>query len=256
MASNINMSDVMSVMDENECPLKMKLSREGRDTPSQYYSLRYKYCAAKFNEIYGKKPAVVFNNLPNSIPEFWDKCNRVIQKVIRETGAQFAGTGIVVGSADLGSFTIDAVGKTKDRGTVIFKIIFGGSWRGKYAIQLVKELDYAFDAGIFEVEKDEIGLVAVIAGDDESDDINKAIRVVQKEAEYAKNGNVKRPSWAMMRDEFNAALQKTKDMITNINTKDYDHVETKPLPTNCGFCPFHNTVIVPSKTCTGFYHDA
>jgi hypothetical protein len=257
---------VLDVAEESACPLRMMLSKTRGIDPSlknQYYLLRSIYCRAKFAEKYGKKPlpAELSTGVPQSIADYWTKCDGVLQQIIAKTGLQFYAINIPVKPADFDDpILVDATGRMSDNEFVVIKLVWGSQLRKHYKIQLVKQLDYlhAADAAkhLGGRPLSEIAIAALVVGKDDDDkgqaDVSKLVRFMSRSDILDKKGEIKDPGWDTLRAEFTGALEKTRSIIVQSTGNPLHLVPTVPGPMTCGSCPFHNTTIAPGKMCTGY----
>ena len=250
MVNEVTFQDILEFGEENGCALRTRLAKEGLKTFDQFYTLRHKYCMVKFEEKYaGKKSPAM--NVPASIVEFWKKCDAALQKEIARSGIKFEKVAVQVNSP-YGRVTVDAIGSMNDHRRCIFKIAFSGSWRWKYATELVKQRDFLIASNFPDASDHE--LVAMVAGAEKDGD-ESISRFIKRYGELKKNGEWKEPSWEKLRSEFDATIETTRAFLDELGTKEIDVIPTNPIPGNCGFCQFHNVLVkVGNKTiaCSGF----
>jgi hypothetical protein len=250
MINEVTFQDILEFADENGCALRTRLAKEGLKTFDQFYTLRHKYCMVKFLEKYAgnKAPAM---NVSASIVEFWKKCDAALQKEIAKTGVKFEKVAVQINSP-YGQVTVDAIGSMNDHRRCIFKIAFSGSWRWRYAIEMVKQRDFLIASKFPDASDHE--LVAIVAGAEKDGD-ETISRFIKRYGELKKNGEWKEPTWDKLRSDFDTAVAGTQQFIENLGKEQVVDIPTNPIPGNCGTCQFHNVIInIGNKkiACSGF----
>ena len=248
--------DVLNVIEGNQCHLKMVLNRGAGGVNAQYYPLRAKYCKSRFKSKYVGSNEGDFGTVPRSFDDFWETCDRNIQKLVDEKGLVFKSFDIAVNDPMHGlSTVVDATGSIDGIDKAIFLLCFSGSWKKRYAIKLVAQYNMMVRAGII-LHPTGYHLVALVLGKDAP--VGKLYRDIQENDTLKKNGTIKTEGWTLLDGLFENGIVETGRVLKNVVGLDHGDIETNPVPINCATCRWHNTIIDDAggvkKTCTGYYH--
>lgn len=250
MNAPCTVDDVLVIIEGNACLLKMMLGKMHVPSMDQYYTLRSRYCKSKFLETRAGIPGDPFPGIPASIIEFWNTCDASLKALETDAALQFDAFNVAVTDPLHGfAFSIDATGSIAGIDHCIFLVSFSGSWRKKYAIKLVAQLDALKRSGN-PTPVDSI--VVLMLG--KHDPVEKLYRVINRDDQMDKKGMVKNEGWDSLGKMFENGVKETISLFNDLAGKPFDSIPTNPAPINCGTCPFHNTIIANGMTCTGHYH--
>ncbi len=252
--------DVISVMSGSLCQLQNALLDKNLEAEPQFYTLRNRFCKARFKEKFlGNDDEIEnwMNPPPKILGDHWELCEKNIANAMKELGITFKDGHVKIQTNELGEIMIDAIGSTRENENVIFKIGFGGSWKTVYGHELVQKMGALLKYGDKpfgkEISIQDINLIVIISG---SKDPSKVIRIIPKESVYTKKGDkIKTKGWDVLDKEFKETLKETLDIFKEIESKNIEELETNPLPMNCMTCPFHNfkfEINGNNLTCVGF----